>query len=225
MLSPVLHRKGQQRKNQIVMDRQNSLPYISPALWLCFAYEGLPSVTCQSVLENNRSASDDAILIALGANLPTERFGAPADTVRAAIDVLAGTDGICVKKISSFYETAPVPVSDQPWYVNAVIRVETVLSPHDLLVRLHEIEADFGRVRVMRNEARVLDLDLIAYGRQVLGDDSGLIVPHPRLHERAFVLLPVRDVAGDWVHPVLQQSIASLVGALPEGQEIRQMPS
>ncbi|WP_339778901.1 2-amino-4-hydroxy-6-hydroxymethyldihydropteridine diphosphokinase [uncultured Thalassospira sp.] len=182
-------------------------------------------MTCQSVLENNRSASDDAILIALGANLPTERFGAPADTVRAAIDVLAGTDGICVEKISSFYETAPVPVSDQPWYVNAVIRVETVLSPHDLLVRLHEIEADFGRVRVMRNEARVLDLDLIAYGRQVLGDDSGLIVPHPRLHERAFVLLPVRDVAGDWVHPVLQQSIASLVGALPEGQEIRQMPS
>ncbi|OSQ38077.1 2-amino-4-hydroxy-6-hydroxymethyldihydropteridine pyrophosphokinase [Thalassospira mesophila] len=163
------------------------------------------------------------MLIALGANLPTVRFGAPADAVRAAIAALATLDGVSIEKTSAFYETAPVPVSDQPWYVNAIVQIKTSMSPQELLARLHEIEADFGRVRVARNEARVLDLDLIAYGRQTIRDDGGLIVPHPRLHERAFVLLPLRDVAARWVHPVLHQPVSDMIDALPADQEIRQM--
>ncbi|WP_417842920.1 2-amino-4-hydroxy-6-hydroxymethyldihydropteridine diphosphokinase [Thalassospira sp.] len=180
-------------------------------------------MTFQSPSKNDGAASDAAVLIALGANLPTERFGAPADAVRAAIDVLATSDGITLQEVSRFYETAPVPVSDQPWYVNAIIRVETVFSPVDLMKYLHKIEADFGRVRLARNEARVLDLDLVAYGRHKIQDDGGLIVPHPRLHERAFVLLPLQDVAANWMHPVLLKTVAQLVDALPDDQEIRQM--
>ncbi|OKH90021.1 2-amino-4-hydroxy-6-hydroxymethyldihydropteridine pyrophosphokinase [Thalassospira sp. TSL5-1] len=174
-------------------------------------------------MEKVEKASDAAVLIAVGANLPTERFGPPAAAVRAAVEALDGLAGLAVADVSSFYETAPVPISDQPWYVNAIIRAETTLPPHDLLAHLHEIEAGFGRVRIKRNEARVLDLDLVAYGRVEVSDEGGLVVPHPRLHDRAFVLLPLRDVAPDWVHPVLNKTVSELIDELPAGQEIRQM--
>ncbi|PKR50659.1 2-amino-4-hydroxy-6-hydroxymethyldihydropteridine diphosphokinase [Thalassospira marina] len=180
-------------------------------------------MTFQPGSENVASPSGDAILIALGANLPTERFGPPAAAIDAAIAALKDLAGVTVTGVSSFYETAPVPISDQPWYVNAIVRVETALAPHDLLQKLHDIEAGFGRVRVARNEARVLDLDLVAYGRVEISDEGGLVVPHPRLHERAFVLLPLRDVAADWVHPVLLQTVNDLIASLPDDQEIRQM--
>ena len=126
--------------------------------------------------------------------------------------------------LSSFYETAPVPVSDQPWYVNGVARVLTRLSAHDLLDRLHAVEAEFGRVRRERNAARVIDLDLIAYGQELLREDGGIQVPHPRMAERAFVLLPLRDVAVGWVHPVLGRTVEELIADLPKDQQIRKQP-
>lgn len=180
-------------------------------------------MTFQPEAEKVATSSDTAVLIAVGANLPTERFGPPAAAVQAAIKALDDMAGLAVVAVSSFYETAPVPISDQPWYVNAIIRAETTLPPHDLLTHLHEIEAGFGRVRIKRNEARVLDLDLVAYGRVEVSDEGGLVVPHPRLHDRAFVLLPLRDVAPDWVHPVLHKTVGELIDALPDGQEIRRM--
>ncbi|WP_258549047.1 2-amino-4-hydroxy-6-hydroxymethyldihydropteridine diphosphokinase [Thalassospira profundimaris] len=180
-------------------------------------------MTFQPEAEIVEKSADTAVLIAVGANLPTERFGPPAQAVQAAVEALGDLAGLAVADVSSFYETAPVPISDQPWYVNAIVRVETTLPPHDLLAHLHEIEAGFGRVRIMRNEARVLDLDLVAYGRVQVRDDGGLVVPHPRLQDRAFVLLPLRDVAPDWVHPVLNKTVIELIDELPDGQEIRRI--
>ncbi|WP_114116147.1 2-amino-4-hydroxy-6-hydroxymethyldihydropteridine diphosphokinase [Thalassospira xiamenensis] len=172
-------------------------------------------------MNNDTAQNDRVILIAFGANLPTEEYGAPANTLKAALKRLAEDGDISVANVSPFYETAPVPVSDQPWYVNGVARLETGLSAHDLLARLHHVEAEFGRVRRERNEARAIDLDLIAYGDDLVIEQGGIQVPHPRMHQRAFVLLPLRDIVPNWQHPQLCQSIDDLIGALPADQEIR----
>lgn len=164
---------------------------------------------------------ESVIVIAMGANLPTETYGQPADTLRAAVQRIGAWDDLTVVSCSPFYETAPVPVSDQPWYVNGVIIVATACPPGELLHRLHEIEAEFGRVRRERNAARVIDLDLIAYERQVIDHDGGMQLPHPRMHERAFVLMPLRDVVPNWTHPVLGQTVEKLIDQLPGGQGIR----
>lgn len=182
-------------------------------LKVCFVSTPSPATTSAS--------SHDAILIAFGANLPTQEYGAPAQTLKAALQRLARDGDISIEQVSSFYETAPVPISDQPWYVNGVARISTGLSAHDLLERLHEVEAEFGRVRRERNAARVIDLDLIAYGRDLLREEGGIQVPHPRMAERAFVLLPLRDVASGWVHPVLDRTVEDLIADLPADQQIR----
>jgi 2-amino-4-hydroxy-6-hydroxymethyldihydropteridine diphosphokinase len=156
------------------------------------------------------------ILIALGANLPS-RFGAPEKTFEAARLSLAAR-GVQVIKTSRVWKTAPVPVSDQPWYSNAVIAVQTDLSPQGLHEVLKSIEIDFGRIPSERNSARLIDLDLIAYGAQII-DEPGLVVPHPRMNGRGFVLLPLQEIAPDWVHPVTRKPIELLVREL-SGAEI-----
>ena len=118
---------------------------------------------------------------------------------------------------SQAWLTAPVPASDQNWYRNAVIAVETDLPPKVLLALLLDIEQDFGRVRGAKNEARVLDLDLIGYNGQVL-DEGDLTLPHPRLHERSFVLYPLREIAPGWMHPVLNLSVDIMIEKLPGDQ-------
>ena len=116
---------------------------------------------------------------------------------------------------------APVPMSDQPWYVNGVAEIETNLGPAALLALLHETEASFGRMRRVRNEARPLDLDLLAYGDRVLTEEPRPLIPHPRLHERAFVLLPLAEIAPDWRHPGLGESLQALIERLPQDQITR----
>ena len=160
------------------------------------------------------------ILIALGANLPS-RYGTPEDTLKAAIEAMQAR-GIDVVAQSSVWLTAPVPVSDQPWFRNAVIRVETSLKTRELMRVLHDVEAEFGRVRMKRNEARVLDLDLLAYNDEIINED-GFIVPHPRMHDRAFVLKPLQEVGEGWKHPVLQRFIDDLISNLPKDQEIEKV--
>ena len=160
------------------------------------------------------------ILIGLGANLPSI-VGPPRQTLEVALAHMAER-GLGVQALSRWYETAPVPVSDQPWYVNAVARVETELEPKALLACLHDIEQLFGRIRAVRNAPRVIDLDLLAYHELV---QSGPVqVPHPRLYERAFVLLPLRDVAPDWTDPVTGVGIDTLLARLPAGQDTRVSP-
>ena len=162
------------------------------------------------------------IVIGVGGNLPTAEYGPPRATCGAALQHLSQRPDLQIAARSSWYETAPVPISDQPWYVNGAIAVKTTMTPHDLMALLLETETRFGRRRSEPNAARVLDLDLLACGDQVLTGD--LEVPHPRLHLRAFAVLPIRDVAPDWRHPVLGRSISDLAADLPHDQDIRTMP-
>ena len=159
---------------------------------------------------------DAMILIALGANLPS-RYGDPAATIRAAIDALYD-NGLGILAVSRIWLTAPVPVSNQPWYHNAVVQVETSLDPYQLLSLLHQVEDGFGRVRTERNAPRILDLDLVAYNADIV-DRPSLIVPHPRMHERAFVLLPISDIAPNWVHPITGKTIDQMRAAIPPEQQ------
>ena len=156
------------------------------------------------------------ILVALGGNLETAEFGPPLDTLKASLVLLAAR-GIEASKFSKWYRTAPVPLSDQPWFVNAVAEVTSELAPEDLLAALHEVEARLGRERVSRWAARTVDLDLLAHGRRIRAADdvSPLELPHPRLHERAFVLCPLLDVAPEWRHPVFDKTALELYRALP----------
>ena len=144
------------------------------------------------------SASEVGVFIGIGGNLSSERFGPPQQTLRAAVAVLPQY-GVEPLRQSRWYRSSPVPASDQPWFVNAVVAVATSLEPAQLLSVLHKIENEFGRLRQQRWEARPLDLDLLDHGGRI---EAGTVrLPHPRLHERAFVLLPLKEVAPTWVHP------------------------
>lgn len=158
------------------------------------------------------------ILIALGANLPSQH-GLPKETLLKALKAIEDA-GIEILQNSSIWLTAPVPVSEQPDYHNAVAHVQTALPPKALLKALHSIEADFGRARGMRNEARVLDLDLLAYDDTILNNDE-IALPHPRMHQRAFVLGPLAEVAQDWTHPVLKQTLSQLIEKLPKSEKLQ----
>ncbi|HUN45402.1 MAG TPA: 2-amino-4-hydroxy-6-hydroxymethyldihydropteridine diphosphokinase [Stellaceae bacterium] len=158
------------------------------------------------------------ILIGLGANLPSVALGPPPGSLEAALALLA-KDHVRVLARSRWYRSAPVPVSDQPWFINGVAAVATDLDPAALLARLHAIEAHAGRVRRERNAPRVLDLDLLAYHDRVTGAGGpGPQLPHPRLHERAFVLRPLAEVAPGWRHPALGRTVEALLAALPPDQ-------
>ena len=156
----------------------------------------------------------------MGSNLASEPYGTPREVCMAATAALEAR-GLRILSRSSWFRTAPVPVSDQPWFVNGVASVATTLGPGDLLALLHEVESDFGRVRRVRNEARVLDLDLLAYGDLVADGPEGPLLPHPRLQERAFVLLPLAEVAPDWHHPRTGRSVADMIRDLPGGQQVQ----
>lgn len=163
------------------------------------------------------------LLVALGANLSNSAIGSPLDACERALDCLTRR-GVAVIKRSRWYQSAPVPRSDQPDYINGVALVSSARPPVDLLLLLHEIEVELGRKRERVNEAREIDLDLLCYGDQVIGwpvspvsADNGLILPHPRLHDRAFVLLPLRDVAPDWRHPVSGQDVEAMIRAISSG--------
>lgn len=153
------------------------------------------------------------ILIGVGANLPSAA-GSPRQTCEAAL-VHLGRLGLVIAARSPWYETAPIPASDQPWFVNGVVRAETTLSPAGVLAALHLTEAAFGRLRTSPNAARTLDLDLLAYG-DVIRTDGAPLLPHPRLHERAFVLFPLRDLAPQWRHPALGETAENLAARLPD---------
>lgn len=156
------------------------------------------------------------ILLAFGANLPSAEGLSPRETCAWAVDRAARLPGLRLETVSRWYRTAPVPASAQPDYVNGVARLSGEADPQALLLALHGIEAEAGRVRGAVNAARVLDVDLLAVD-DVVADGPGLVLPHPRLHERAFVLAPLCDVAPEWVHPVLGRTAASLFAGLGAG--------
>ena len=152
---------------------------------------GVPFGDVQVVVERHR---DEPVVIALGANL-----GGVLATLEAAVRALADVDGLRITAVSELFETDPVGGPEQPVYLNAVVLARTRLAAFALLTELHSIEAEHGRVRETRWGARTLDLDLIQYGdpetgSEQISQDPELILPHPRAHERAFVLAPWQEL-------------------------------
>ncbi len=162
------------------------------------------------------------IFIALGANLPS-RFGSPVDTIEAA-KVAIEACGIKIVQSSRIWLTAPVPFdAGQDWYHNGVIAVETDLSPSGLHQEMLNIEEEFGRVRTVKNAPRLLDLDIIIYHNDIIAEGERLIVPHPRMHERLFVLKPLQDIDKNWVHPKIRQNIDTMLAACSKDQKAKPM--
>ena len=164
------------------------------------------------------------ILIGLGANLPTKKFGSPRAALGAALHAIE-QKGIQIKQRAPWYKTAPVPISDQPWYVNGVAELTTDRSPSEVITILLELENSFGRVRTARYAPRILDLDLLAYKDKVIigTTTKDLTVPHPRMQGRSFVVLPLRNIAPVWCDPVSGRTINEIANKLPKDQQAHKM--
>jgi 2-amino-4-hydroxy-6-hydroxymethyldihydropteridine diphosphokinase len=166
--------------------------------------------------------------------------GCPAQTVRAAIERLENVGGM-IRATSRLFRTPAFPPGSGPDYVNAALVVEADWSAEAALAQLHDVEAHLGRTRSVRWGQRLIDLDLLAMGDAVRPDAATvrawmdlplvgqqsqvpdqLILPHPRLHERPFVLVPLADVAPEWIHPILKMSVAQMMQALP-AQDLAQI--
>jgi 2-amino-4-hydroxy-6-hydroxymethyldihydropteridine diphosphokinase len=161
------------------------------------------------------------VLIGLGANLPSPA-GPPLETLRAALAAL-GRNEAELLAVSRFYESVAWPDPSDPAFVNAVARIATRLAPAVLLARLKEIEQHFGRVEAGRNAPRPLDLDILDYDGRVEAGPPAL--PHPRIEARAFVLVPLAEVAPNWRHPVSGRFVEDLIAALPAGEaELKAVP-
>lgn len=157
------------------------------------------------------------ILVGVGSNLPHPAVGPPAALCAAGLAALEAR-GVAVAARSRWYASAPVPPSGQPDFVNGAAAVATDRGCEGLLAVLHAVEAEFGRVRPAPGAARTLDLDLIAYHGLVRPGGPPPLLPHPRMAERAFVLLPLRDIAPGWRHPATGRALPEMIAALPPGQ-------
>jgi len=149
------------------------------------------------------------VFLALGTNL-----GDRLENLHRAIEALAPTVKILAR--SPIYETPPWGVTDQPAFLNMALRGETLLPPTALLHFLKSLERQLGRIPSVRYGPRLIDLDILFYDDLVLDSDE-LTIPHPRLHERAFVLVPLADLAPDFVHPVLRKSVSTLLQQVDAG--------
>ena len=158
------------------------------------------------------------IYIGIGSNLNGKNNETPLQNCKKALVELKKEVNIC--KISSWYKSEPIPVSNQPWFINGVIEISTDKSSLDLLEFILSIEKVFGRVREKKNEARILDLDIIDYKKKILYIKNKLIIPHPRIHERSFVLQPLSELNPKWMHPIKKKGIKELIRNLNDKQKI-----
>lgn len=156
------------------------------------------------------------IYLSLGSNL-----GDRSVILRTAIALLAKAH-VCVKKVSSFYETEPVDFLDQPWFLNCVVEAETSSPPLDLLRALHEIELRLGSKKEFAKGPRLLDMDILLYGNEAI-DLPELQIPHPRMLQRNFVLAPLAEIAPTLRHPAWSDIAARLLSASPDKSAIRKL--
>ncbi len=157
--------------------------------------------------------------IGIGSNL-----GVPAENCEKAIRLLSASPGIELLARSSLYESEPVGNTDQNWFVNTTVAIQTSLAPKLLLDAVFKIEKAFGRKRRGKWGPRIIDLDLLTYEGRVLHSEA-LTLPHPEMTKRRFVLLPLSEFAGDYLHPIENKTIHSLLKELPENPQVRKMSS
>ncbi len=153
--------------------------------------------------------------IGIGSNLDDKR-----GNCSRALDTLAAQNEITMIHTSSLYHTEPYGDIEQDWFVNSVAKVETELDPFELLKLLKAIESEFGRVRNVKGGPRTLDLDMLFYDDLVLSQDR-LTIPHPLSHERAFVLIPLMEIAPHLIHPVFKMSVMELLNDLNDGKIVQ----
>jgi 2-amino-4-hydroxy-6-hydroxymethyldihydropteridine diphosphokinase len=160
------------------------------------------------------------IFVGVGSNIPAKGYSSPKTTIEAAVKAFDAF-GIALIKVSKFYTTSPVPSSNQPWFVNCVVQVNTKLNPIECMTALLEIESMFQRERSVPNAKRTLDLDLLDYMGLITPQKDRLILPHPRMNKRAFVLAPLSDICANWVCPKEGKKIDELIKELPSEQIIK----
>ena len=168
-------------------------------------------------------ALDEVGIVALGSNLRGE-YGSSLELLTAAVAQIPSV-GFEVRRVSSLWRSPAWPDPNDPEYLNAIALVETRLIPARALDALMAVEARFGRRRAQAHAPRTLDLDLIALGRRVISrGKGGLILPHPRAHERRFVMGPLAEIAPDWVHPILGGTAMELARSAKIGETARPEP-
>ena len=162
------------------------------------------------------------IFIGIGSNLSTETYGPPIAICETAIELIS-KNHVSIVQRSSWYETAPLPASEQPNYTNGVIAVKTNLDSLQLLNKLLSVEREMGRQRSEANAARIIDLDLLSYNAEII-ESKILTLPHPRMMERAFVVQPIAEIAPAWRHPLTGITITEILAGLTD-QDIKLIPA
>ena len=157
------------------------------------------------------------VYLSLGSNL-----GDPAANLNAAIAGLRALGNVAA--VSSFYETEPIELAAQPWFLNCTVKLDTEKMPKQLMSGILDLEQEMGRRRQQKKGPRIIDIDILLFGSSII-ETKGLTIPHPAMHQRRFVLEPLAEIAPEVRHPVFKRTVRELRDALPPGQAVRRIPA